>query len=260
MSTKSVLLKIENNLATITLNRPTAANGLDMNLGNELYEIICKVDVDENIKAVLINANGKFFSAGGDLKYMQQNFDNLGITVKTLADKLHLCIALLDRMEKPVIVAVNGMAAGAGFSIAISGDIVVAAESAMFTLAYTAAGLSPDGGATYRLPRLIGMRKAAELLYTNRKLSANEALEWGLVTRVVADNELQEKAENLALKLAKGPTKSFATVKKLLLSSFNNSLETQMEMEARGIAACAISENGKEGIKAFLEKRKPVFK
>ncbi len=260
MSEKPILFKVENNLATITLNRPKAANGLNMELGKELYEIVRQIDLDGSVRAVLINANGKFFSAGGDLKYMEENFENLGPTVKHLADELHRCMAILARMEKPLIVAVNGMAAGAGFSIAISGDIVIAAESAQFTLAYTAAGLSPDGGASHRLPRLVGLRRATELLFLNRRLSAQEALEWGLVTQVVPDEELNEKAEKIALKLASGPTGSFATVKKLLLASYDNSLETQLEMEARGIAACASSENGKEGISAFLEKRKPNFR
>jgi 2-(1,2-epoxy-1,2-dihydrophenyl)acetyl-CoA isomerase len=162
-------------------------------------------------------------------------------------------------MNKPLIVAVNGMAAGAGFSMAVCGDLVLAAESAKFTMAYTAAGLSPDGSASYFLPRLIGMRKTQELMLTNRRLKAEEALEWGLVTQVVADEELAETAMKLAQQLAEGPTLAYGQVKQLLNSSFNNSLETQMELEGRGISAMAASTDGREGIQAFLEKRAPIY-
>jgi len=176
-----------------------------------------------------------------------------------MADDLHRATSSFARMEKPFIVAVNGMAAGAGFSIAITGDFVIAAESAKFTMAYTAAGLSPDGSSSYYLPRLVGMRKAMDLMITNRRLTAHEAENWGLINQVVPDDALQTTAMELAQKLAKGPTDAFATVKKLLLCSFDNSLETQMELEGRAISHHAGVTNGKEGVQAFLEKRKPKF-
>ena len=162
-------------------------------------------------------------------------------------------------MDAPVIIAVNGMAAGAGFSIACTGDIVYAAESAKFTMAYTAAGLSPDGSASYYLPRLVGLRRTQELMLNNRRLSAQEALDWGILTNVFADDDLYDEALKTATQLAQGPTKAYGTVKKLLLSSYQESLETQMELEAQGMGAMSSSLDGTEGIAAFLEKRRPKF-
>ena len=144
-------------------------------------------------------------------------------------------------------------------SLAAAGDLVLAAESSTFTSAYTAAGVSPDGSSTYFLPRLIGLRRTQELMYTNRRLTAAEALVWGLVTRVVPDSELAEEARTLAGRLASGPTRAFGRVKQLLHESFQGSLETQMERESRGIAEMAAGLDGPEGIRAFTEKRKPEF-
>jgi 2-(1,2-epoxy-1,2-dihydrophenyl)acetyl-CoA isomerase len=148
---------------------------------------------------------------------------------------------------------------GAGFSMAIAGDLVVASRSAAFTMAYTRAGLSPDGSSSYYLPRLVGLRKAQELMFTNRSLSADEALAWGLINFAVADDALADKANELAEKFACGPRKANATVKKLLLSTYSNGLEVQMEIEGRCIAECAESKDGVEGIAAFISKRSPNF-
>jgi len=256
----TLLFKVENSIATITLNRPEDANGMNIQLGQDLYAASRIVFYDDSIRVVVINANGKLFSGGGDLKFMEQHIDNLGPTVKLLADELHRAINLLAHMEKPLIVGVHAMAAGAGMSLAMIGDFVIAGESAKFTMAYTAAGLSPDGSSSFFLPRLIGIRRTTELMLTNRRLSAEEALDWGLISQVVPDDELKETVAQLANKLAKGPTKAFGFVKKLMLCTFENSLETQMELEGRGIAANAASTHGTEGIKAFLSKRKPEFK
>ena len=247
-------------IAIITLNRPDSANGLNMEMGKELMLAAIECDASFDIRAVIITGAGKMFSAGGDLKSFSTYGDKLPGAIKELTTYLHAAVSRFARMNAPVIVAVNGMAAGAGFSLAIAGDLVIAAQSAKFTMAYTAAGLSPDGSASYYLPRLIGLRRTQELMLTNRRLSAEEALDWGLVTKVVADENLLDEAKALALSLAAGPTLAFGMVKKLLTASFDNSLETQMEMEARGIAAMTTVADGKEGIASFLEKRKPVFK
>jgi 2-(1,2-epoxy-1,2-dihydrophenyl)acetyl-CoA isomerase len=185
--------------------------------------------------------------------------DAVGDAIKSLADDLHSAISILSRMQAALIVAVNGVAAGAGFSIAMVGDIVLAGESASFTMAYTRAGLCPDGSSSYFLPRLVGLRRAQELMLTNRTLSAAEACELGLVTRVVADDELQAEADKVARELAQGARLSTAYVKKLLLASAGNDLETQMELEGQLVAQCAASPDGREGIQAFVEKRKPDF-
>jgi 2-(1,2-epoxy-1,2-dihydrophenyl)acetyl-CoA isomerase len=162
-------------------------------------------------------------------------------------------------MDAVVITAVNGTAAGAGFSIAVTGDLVLAAESASFTMAYTKVGLSPDGSSSYFLPRLIGINKTKELMMTNRTLSAQEASQWGLVTEVVADDQLAARADELAEKMARTCAGSNGSVKALMLSTFNSGLEEQMEFESRLIADRANSADGREGVDAFMAKRKPEF-
>jgi len=200
------------------------------------------------------------FSGGGDLKSFAAQGDALPGHLKEVALYLHAAISRFVRMDAPVIAAVNGAAGGAGMSLCLFADLVLAAESAKFTLAYTRAGLNPDGGSTYFLPRIIGVRRALELALTNRVLSAREALEWGIVTRVVADAELQTEAQALAQGLAAGATRAFGKAKRLLHHSFSESLETQMELEAQAIADSARTHDAREGIAAFIAKRKPAFR
>ncbi len=246
-------------VAVISLNRPDAANGLNTAMADELVDVATICSTDSTIKAVVLTATGKFFCAGGDLREMSSFGDQAAQKVKALADNLHKSISLFCRMDAPLIVAVNGVAAGGGFSLAITGDLVIAAESAAFTMAYTRAGLSPDGSSSFFLPRMIGLRKAQDMAFTNRLLTATEALEWGLINRVVADDELLNTAMEMAEGLANGSLGSNSTVKKLLLDTWNNDLEAQMDAESLGIAQCLGSADGQEGVAAFLEKRKPNF-
>ena len=166
----------------------------------------------------------------------------------------------MAQMDAPVVVAVNGTAGGGGLSLAISGDIVISAQSAKFTLAYTKAALSPDASSTYYLPRLIGLRRARELMLTNRVLEAKEAYEIGMIDQVVEDEILMETALKQAKKFAEGPTKAYGSVKKLMSTTFTSTLAQQLENESHHIAMNASSEDGREGIKAFTEKRKPEYK
>lgn len=256
---KMIKFEIRDKIAFITLNRPDAANGLNSLLAKELSNAALQCDVNEGVKVVVLTGTGKFFSAGGDINEMNSHGGNVTAGVKALTDDLHHAVSTFARMDAPVIIAVNGVAAGAGFSLAIAGDVVIAAESAAFTMAYTKVGLTPDGSASYFLPRLIGIRKSMELMLLNKTLTAQEALEWGLLNQVVPDDSLMAVAEEIATKLASGPLSSHGIVKKLLLSSFDNSLETQMELEGRYISKSTSTKNGQEGISAFLEKRKPNF-
>lgn len=256
---QALQFSVQDRIATITFNRPEAANGLNLQMASEFAHAALLCDADAELKAIIVTGNGRFFCAGGDVKAMQSSDIGPGAGVKQIADELHKAISILARTDAPVIMAINGTAAGAGFSTAVMGDLVLAAESAKFTMAYTNVGLSPDGSSSYFLPRLIGLRKTQELMFTNRVLSAQEAFEWGLVTRVVADAELQEEALKLAGSFVKGAKGSNAAIKKMLIQSFSNGLETQMEIEGRTIAECADSVDGKEGVSAFIEKRNSSF-
>jgi 2-(1,2-epoxy-1,2-dihydrophenyl)acetyl-CoA isomerase len=251
--------ELQKRVATISLNRPEAANGFNLAMASELAAVAQHCDLDPSIKAVLLKGEGRFFSAGGDLKSMAAAGASVAIEVKRMADELHRAISTFQRMRAPLVVAVNGACAGAGFSLAVSGDIVLAAASAKFSMAYTSLGLSPDGSSTYFLPRLIGLRKTQELMLTNRSLTSDEALAWGLITSVTSDADLPHASAEVASKLADGSLSAHASIKELLLQTFDNSLETQMELEGRRIAAATASVDGQEGVRAFVEKRKPNF-
>ena len=249
----------DDRVATIELDRPDAANGLTSQMAAELKRAARLCDTAPGLKVVVLTAAGRFFCAGGDIKEMAAHGDAVGSAVKSLEDDLHHAISTLSRMQPALLVAVNGVAAGAGFSLALVGDIVLAAESASFTMAYTRAGLCPDGSSSYFLPRLVGLRRAQELMLLNPTLDADQARDLGLVTRVVADDALRAQADALAAELALASRGSTARVKQLLLASFDNSLETQMELEGRFVSQCAASADGQEGIQAFIAKRTPEF-
>ncbi|MEQ8346278.1 MAG: enoyl-CoA hydratase [Sneathiellaceae bacterium] len=260
MDYQDIQLELRDNVAVVTLNRPNEANALTLRMAQELHEAALACDADPLVRAVVITGAGsKMFCAGGDLKGFLENADGLPSFMMRITSHLHRSISVFNRMEAPVIMAVNGTAAGGGFSFAMTGDLILAADTAKFTMAYTAAGLSPDGSSTHFLPRLIGVHRAKELMFTNRVLSAQEAMDWGLVNRVVPGAELMETAMILAADLAQGPTMAFGVVKALLLDSQNAPLDTQMEYEARGMANIVRTQDAQEGIAAFVEKRKPNF-
>ena len=254
-----IRFSVDGAIARITLNRPDAANGIDSLLARELRQAAARCDTEAAIRVVILDASGAYFCAGGDLREMMSQGDAIGEAARELADDLHAAISSLARMQAALVVAVNGVAAGGGFSLALIGDIVIAAKSAGFTMAYTRAGLSPDGASSYFLPRLVGLRKAQELMLENRMIDANEALALGLVTRVVADDDLDAEVDRVATDLAGSARLATAYVKKLLLASAGNDLETQMDLEAQLLSTCAESPDGREGIQAFFDKRKAEF-
>ena len=259
MDYKSIEFSVEEHVASLVLSRPDRANVINLELAQELMAASIECDENPDIRAVLIRAKGPMFCGGGDLKTFVKHDDDLPAYLKQTTTYLHAAVSRLTRQDAPVICAVQGFAAGGGFSLAISGDIVLASQSAKFTMAYTKAGLTPDGSSTYFLPRLVGLRRAMELALTNRVLSADEAVEWGLASRVTPDVDLVSEAESLARKLAGGATWALGTAKRLLHGGFNESLETQMEMETRAIADSVRTHDGREGIRAFVEKRRPAF-
>ncbi|HEU4414156.1 MAG TPA: enoyl-CoA hydratase-related protein [Candidatus Angelobacter sp.] len=257
-SDDSVLYKVHDRVAHVTLNRPQAGNSLDLEMARQFAGVSLQCEREKNVRAVLLRGAGNNFCVGGDVKAFAAQ-DDLPNYLRQITSYLHLAVSRLARLDAPVIAAVQGAAAGGGFSLAIACDLVVAAESATFLMAYSKIGMAPDGGSTYFLPRLVGLKRAMELALTNRVLSAHQAGEWGLITEVVADSTLAHRAEELARSLAEGPTEAFGSAKRLLHSGWNQSLETQMELESRAITQTGESRDGKEGITAFVEKRKARF-
>lgn len=255
----TITLDVQQHVATLTLNRPEAANSLNIELARDLMHASIRCDEDRDIRAVVVTGAGRMFCAGGDLKGFAAQGEQLPAHMKEVTTYLHAAISRLTRMDAPVVAAVNGAAAGAGMSLACACDLVLAGESARFTMAYTRAGLTPDGSSTYFLPRIVGLKRALELTLTNRVLTPAEAQQWGIVTRVVADADLLAEATKLATELASGPTAAYGNAKRLLHSGFSESLETQMEHETQSIAAMARGADGREGIAAFLEKRPARF-
>lgn len=258
-SQPEVLLEIRDSVAHITLNRPQAGNGITAKLARALAGAALTCQNDPGIRAVLLTGAGDSFCVGGDLKDFAARRDSIsGYLLETTAH-LHLAISRLARMNAPVVAAVHGAAAGGGFSLACGCDLVVAAESATFAIAYSRIGLPPDGGSTYFLPRLIGLRRALELALLHPRLSAQQAHDIGIVNQVVPDAELAARAQELAKTLASGPLHAFGMTKKLFHLGWNESLEAQMERESHAIAEAAAGPEGREGITSFLEKRQPKF-
>lgn len=260
MEYSAILFGVQDGVAQITLNRPKVLNSINLDIARDLMYAILRCDEDPAIRAVVINGAGTLFSAGGDLKTFSAQKKNLPYYVKEASTYLHAAISRLTRMDPPVIAAVHGYAMGAGVSLAIACDIVIAAETTRFMLAYTRVGLTPDGSATYFLPRTVGLKRALELTLTNRMFSAQEALELGIVTRVVPEKDLLLEARAIATQLAAGPTRTYGASKRLLHNGWNETLETQMEQESQSIANISRAEDVHEGITAFLEKRPPKFK
>ncbi len=255
----TMLFEVKDQIARITLNRPEAANALNLEMSKDLMQASLQCSEDPNIRAVIITGAGRMFSGGGDLKSFAAQGEHMPAHLKEVTTYLHAAVSRFTRMDAPVIAAVNGTAAGAGLSLVCSCDLVLAAESAKFTVAYTRIGLTPDGSSTYFLPRIVGLKRALELTLTNRLFSAQEAQEWGIVTKVVPDANLQAEADTLAAQLASSATGALGAAKRLLHSGWGETLETQMELETQTIAARAHTADGREGITAFLEKRAAKF-
>jgi 2-(1,2-epoxy-1,2-dihydrophenyl)acetyl-CoA isomerase len=260
MDLQDLSFAVEDGIATITLNRPTEANALSLRMSQDLHTVANHCDATPSIRAVILTATGKMFCAGGDVVSFAKAGDGVNELMRNMTTFLHGAIARFQRMNAPLIVAVNGTAAGAGLSIMLAGDIVIAASSAKFTMAYTAIGVSPDGSSSFFLPRVVGTLKAKEMMLLNPRYDAEQAKAMGLVTEVVPDGEVLARAQAIARQLANGPTQAYGVVKRLLTDTFSNGLETQMEAETRGIANLTRdTHDAREGITAFSEKRTPRF-
>jgi 2-(1,2-epoxy-1,2-dihydrophenyl)acetyl-CoA isomerase len=258
MGYRRLRAEVDGGVGRLTLARPDAGNSIDLTMAEELDELTTAWTTDPGVRAVLVQGEGSTFCVGGDLKSFASEPD-LPAHLTEITTHLHAAISRLAGMDAPVIAAVHGSAAGAGCSLAAVADLVLAGASSRFVMAYTAIGLTPDGSGSWSLPRVVGLRRALELTLTNRRLTAAEAVEVGLATRVVPDEDLRDEAEQLARSLAAGPTAALGAAKRLLRGSLANDLETQMTLEAEALALAAGSADGREGIAAFLEKRTPRF-
>jgi len=259
MSEPPVSVRIEGGIAWLTLARPDARNAIGPELAAALNDAAQRCSEDPAVRCVVLTGAGRYFCVGGDISLFAKAGGSAEAEVLELARTLHAGVYRLATMAKPLITAINGPAAGAGLSLAILGDIALAAESAHFTVAYSAIGLTPDGGASWWLPRLVGLRRAQEMVLTNRRVDAEEAVRIGLVTRTVPDTELTAAARQVATMLADGATLALGRCRQLLLASAHADLATQLDAEAATIAAASGGPEGREGVAAFLAKRAPVF-
>jgi 2-(1,2-epoxy-1,2-dihydrophenyl)acetyl-CoA isomerase len=246
-------------VAHVVLARPNVGNAINLQTVRELRAAFESCAADRSVRAVLLRAEGSAFCVGGDLVEFESKGAERPAHLATLASEFHAAQALLMTMRAPVVVAVQGAAAGAGMGLALCGDVVLAAAGAHFTAAYTAIGLSANGGSTHLLPRLVGLRRAQELLLTNRRLSAAEALDWGLVTAVMPESDVRPGAEDVARRLAEGPTEAHGVIKRLLAHTYDRSFLAQTEVEGAEIARLSGRPDAAEGIAAFRAKRRPAF-
>ncbi len=258
MPYQTLKFDVKDGVASIVLNRPESYNALNETLMDELATAFYAAD-DPDIRAVYLTGEGKAFCSGGDVKAFAQYLQNPSSFFKRVPEKLHQAILAIRRLPKPVIAAVNGVAAGAGFSLAMACDIAVAVENTYFNLAYSRIGLSPDGSSTFFLPRLIGMNRALYYAFTGEDIPVALAKEWGIVHAIYPAATFRNESMALALKLAQGPTRALGKAKQLMNQSFENTLETQLGAETQGIWEISMSRDFLEGVMAFAEKRKPTF-
>ncbi|WP_179008843.1 enoyl-CoA hydratase-related protein [Winogradskyella forsetii] len=256
---KSIQLKIENQIATITLNRPEVFNSFNREMALRLQSILDDCENNADVRAIVLTGNGKAFCAGQDLKEVTDPDLNPGFK-KILEEHYNPIVTRIRNIKKPIIGAINGVAAGAGANIALACDVVVAHEKVSFIQAFSLIGLIPDSAGTYFLPRLIGFQKAQALAMLGDKISAGEAEKMGMIYKMIPLENFDEEVDNLALKLAKMPTKALGMIKELFNKSMTNDLESQLALESKLQIEAAQSEDYKEGVAAFIEKRKPNFK
>ena len=256
-------LLIENGVATLTMNRPDARNALSMDMRKLLCQALHEVELDATVRCVVLKGEGDHFMAGGDVKGMGESIKKSSKEIKKefmlRIHDLHPIMFAMRRMPKPIIASCRGAAAGAGVSIALACDLVIASEDAFFTLAYCKIGTSPDGSSSFHLPRAVGIKKAMEIALLGDRFDANTAKDIGMINFVVPSNELESETKKLAERLANGPTHVYGNTKALFYRSLESEFESQLQAEAEYFSDCASKEDFKEGVSAFIEKRSPNF-
>lgn len=254
-----ILLRRSGSVAWLTFNRPHVANAIDAPLAAAFRETIAELNQDRDVRALVLCGAGKAFCAGGDLKRFAQEADGAPHYIERLIHDFHIGLETLADFHAPVVAAVNGAAAGAGLGLALSADIVIAGEGSRFVMAYTRAGLTPDGGTSWILPHLVGLRRALELTLMNRPLSASEAMDFGMISEVVPDADVEQRAGSIADSFATGPTAAFATARRLLRQALRSDYACHLKAEAESIVGSFRTDDGQEGVRAFRDRRAPVF-
>jgi len=247
-------------VARLTLNRPSVFNAFDHATVQCFADHLITLAADQNVRGVVISGEGRGFCAGGDIKWASEFPLGSGAAFHRLAAGFHQAVLEIRRMPKPVIAAINGIAAGGGFSLALACDFRVMARSAVLRQAYTSNGLCIDGGGTFTLPRIVGLARALEIAGFDAAISSEKALLWGLVTRVADDDHCLEVAIDMAHELGEGSVHSFGWCKQLLTDSFNTAFEAHIERERVALSSCASHADGVEGIQAFVSRRRPVYR
>ncbi|HKH38480.1 MAG TPA: enoyl-CoA hydratase-related protein [Rubrobacter sp.] len=256
---ETVLYEKDNGVANIALNRPEKLNAFDGTMHDELYRALESVAEDEEIRCVVLRGEGRGFSAGADLAEIVKEADGDPDLGEYLRDTYSRLVKQMVRIEKPIIAALHGPVYGAGVGLALACDLRIAAENTKFSVAFIKIGLMPDAGVTFLLPRVVGLGRAMEMSMLGDAVEAEEAYRIGLVNKVVADQSLPEEARNLAEHLATMPTGALGRIKDSLYSSFETDLETALETEAEGQTFCGFTQDHKEGVTAFFEKREARF-
>lgn len=255
-----VMTAVSEGIAEVLINRPEQYNAFDRPTILAFADAMTAVVKDPRVEAIVVSGAGKAFCAGGNLKAILAAEQGPEAAFHAMAPIFHLAVVEMRRTPKPVIAAINGVAAGGGFSLALAADFRVMGKSAVLKCAYLSAGLCPDGGGSFTLPRLVGTAKALEIAVFDEAIGAGEALELGLVTKVVDDGQVLQEARALAVDLMNRSGHAFGWAKRLINDSFSNSLEHQLEIERQGIAACGAHPEGLEGLTAFAQKRAPRFR
>jgi 2-(1,2-epoxy-1,2-dihydrophenyl)acetyl-CoA isomerase len=259
MDFRYIVVDARDGVATITLNRPEVLNSFNRAMVREGVDAIERLAEDDSVRALLLTGAGRAFCAGQDLA---EAVPPDGTPAPDIGDIVHgynKLVVAMRGLEKPIVAAVNGVAAGAGANIALACDFVIAAESASFVQAFTRIGLIPDNGGTFYLPRLVGVARATALMMLGEKLTAEQALHWGLIHRTVPHAALHDAAIGLARELATQPTRAFGLIKRALNATWSNDLEAQLELEAELQREAGRTHDYLEGVKAFQEKRRPAF-
>ncbi|CAJ1499108.1 enoyl-CoA hydratase-related protein [[Mycobacterium] burgundiense] len=257
---ETIEYRVDDGVATVCLNRPAERNAIDMRVGQETLEVARRIEADPTVRCVLICGNGPALTVGGDIKhFVEGRSERFGDYLAEMTVPFHRAFDILSRIQAPIVTAAHGAVAGGGIGYVYAADIVVAAEGTRFLTAFAGLGVSGDGGGTWHLPRLIGPRRAAEAYLRNKPISAQQALEWGMINEIVPADRLREHATELARELATGPTRAFGAMRELLRDSWRSDLSGHLLAETRALKATGDTQDAAAAINAFAAKQQPTF-